>query len=115
MTLGHARRCGAEIVSYADDLEVRGSAPSAATRATVEPMMERLRLPLNATKTRCGGVPAERLEFLGKCVGRNYNPRTGIAYIGTCPNPASVRNVCRNVGTLTEAWRGLPPESISNS
>ena len=36
MRLGHARRCGAEIVNYADDSVIRGSAPSAATRATVE-------------------------------------------------------------------------------
>ena len=32
-TLGHARRCGAEIVNYADDFVICGQAPAAAMRA----------------------------------------------------------------------------------
>ena len=85
-TLGHARRFGAEIVNYADDFVICGQAPAAAMRAVVERMMERLRLPLNATKTRCLRVPEEPMEFLGYRVGRNYNPRTAAARIGTRPS-----------------------------
>ena len=115
-TLGHARRFGAEIVNYADDFVICGRAPAAAMRAVVERMMERLRLPLNATKTRCVRVPEEPLEFLGYRVGRNYNPRTGGAYIGTRPSRGSVRSVCRKISALTEARYGrLPaPEVVRN-
>ena len=76
-TLGHARRFGAEIVNYADDFVIRGRAPAAEMRSVVEWMMERLRLPVNARKTRCLRVPEEPLEFLECLVGRDYDPRTG--------------------------------------
>ena len=108
-TLGHARRFGAEIVNYADDFVICGQAPAAAMRAVVERMMERLRLPPNATKTRCLRVPEEPLEFLGYRVGCNDNPRTGAAYIGTRPSRGSVRSVCRKISALTEARYGLLP------
>ena len=45
-------------------------------RAVVKWMMERLRLPLNATKTRCLRVSEEPLEFPGYRVGRNKNMHT---------------------------------------
>ena len=84
--LCHARRFGAEIVNYADDFVICGQAPAAAMRAVVERMMERLRLPLNATKTRCLRVPEEPMEFLRYLVGCNYNPCTAAACIGTRPS-----------------------------
>ena len=108
-TLGHARRFGAEIVNYADHFVICGKASAAAMRVAVERMMERLRLPLNATKTRCLRGPEEPLEFLGYRVGRNYRQRTGAAYIGTRPSQGSVRSVCRKISALTEARRGLLP------
>ena len=80
-TLGHARRFGAEIVNYADDFEICGRAPAAEMRSVVERMMERLRLPVNARKTRCLRVPGEPMEFLGYLVGRNYDPRTGVCAV----------------------------------
>ena len=49
------------------------------------------------------------MEFLGYRVGRNYNPRTGGAYIGTRPSQGSVRSVCRKISALTEARNGLLP------
>ena len=64
-TLGHARRFGAEIANYADDFVVCGRAPAEAMRAAVERMTERLRMPVNARKTRSLRVPEELLEFPG--------------------------------------------------
>ncbi len=111
--LGYARRFEAEIVNYADDFVVCGRAPAEAMRATVEQMMEKLRLPINATKTRCLRVPEEALEFLGYRIGRNYSPRTGRAYIGTRPSRDSVRSICRKVSEATEARYGsLEPEVV---
>ena len=101
--LGHARRYEAEIVNFADDFVVCGRAPAEAMRAAVERMMGKLRLPINATKTRCLRVPEEPLEFLGYRIGRNYSPRTGRAYIGTRPSRDSVRSICRKISEATEA------------
>jgi len=58
--LGYARRFDAEIVNYADDLVVCGKASAETMRGVVEDMMERLRVPINAAKTRSMRVPEER-------------------------------------------------------
>ena len=105
--LGYARRFGAEIVNYADDFVVCTKAPAETMRGVVEGMMERMRVPINATKTRCMRAPEEPLEFLGYRIGRNYRRDTGRAYIGTRPSRDSVVSVCRRISELTEARYGL--------
>ena len=105
--LGYARRFDAEIVNYADDLVVCGKAPAATMRGVVEAMMERLRVPINAAKTRSMRVPEEPLEFLGYRIGRNYRPTTGSAYIGTRPSRSSVVSVCRRISEMTHRRYGL--------
>ena len=85
--LGYARRFAAEIVNYADDFAVLGKSPAAEMRSTVEGLMKRLKLPINAEKTRCCRVPEEPMTFLGYRIGRNYRQDTGRAYIGTRPEP----------------------------
>ena len=75
--LGCARRFGAEIVNYADDFVVCGKAPAAAMLAAVERIMGKLRLPLNATKTRCLRTPEEPFEFLGYRIGTQLQPAHG--------------------------------------
>ena len=69
--------------------------------------MERLRLPINVTKTRSMRVPEEPLEFLGYRIGRNYRRDTGRAYIGTRPSRSSVVSVCRRISELTHRRYGL--------
>ena len=62
-------------------------------RAAVERMMERLRLPLNARKTRYVRVPEEPVEFLGYCVGRPTNrtrPRVSRHMSGRGERPQSL-------------------------
>ena len=82
-------------------------------RGVMERIMGRLRLPVNATKTRCLRTPEEPFEFLGYRIGRNYSPRTGRAYIGTRPSKASVRSLCRKISELTQARYGLlEPEQV---
>jgi len=105
--LGHARRFDAEIVNYADDLVICGKAPAATMRGVVEAMMERLRVPINAAKTRSMRVPEEPLEFLGYRIGRNYRRTTGRAYLGTRPSRSSVVSVCRRISELTHRRYGL--------
>ena len=72
--LGYARRFGAEIVNYADDFVVLGQASAAEMLAVVNRLMEQLKLPVNAQKTRCLRCPEEPLEFLGYRIGWNYRP-----------------------------------------
>ena len=93
--LGYARRFEAEIVNYADDFVVLGKAPPADMLAAVESLMKRLKLAVNAEKTRCCRVPEESFDFLGYRIGRNYRPKGKGSYIGTRPSKASVRSICR--------------------
>ena len=111
--LGYARRFGAEIVNYADDFAVLGRAPAAEMLAAVSGLMKRLKLPMNAEKTRCCRVPEEPMTFLGYRIGCNYRRDTGRAYIGTRPSPASVQSICRRVSALTTPRDVLlPPEVV---
>jgi group II intron reverse transcriptase/maturase len=110
--LGYARCFEAGVVNYADDLVVLGKVPSAVMLSAVESLMERLKLPINAQKTRCLTVPEEPVEFLGYRIGRNYRRDTGRAYIGTRPSPASVQSICRRLSALTAARYGLLDSEI---
>ena len=62
--------------------------------------MKRLKLPMNAEKTRCCRAPAEPVVFLGYRIGHNYRP--GGHRAGQIAVPPAVR-----VGR-TETRR-LPP------
>ena len=110
--LGYARRFKAEIVNYADDFVVLGKARSVETLAAVEALMKRLKLTVNAEKTRCCRVPEEPIEFLGYRIGRNYRRDTGRAYIGTRPSAASVRSIRRRVSELTMPRNELLPPGV---
>ena len=111
--LGYARRFKAEIVNYADDFAVLGRAPAEEMLASVTGLLKRLKLPMNAEKTRCCRVPEEPLTFLGYRIGRNYRRDTGAAYIGTRPSPASVQSICRRLSELTTRRSGLlSPEVV---
>ena len=110
--LGYARRFEAEIVNYADDFAVLGRTPAAVMLAAVEALMKRLKLPMNAEKTRCCRLPEESMTFLGYRIGRNYRPDTGAAYIGTRPSRDSVRSICRRVSELTTPRDLLLPPGV---
>ena len=99
--LGFARRFRAEIVNYADDLCVLGTAPAADMLTAVTRLMDGLKLPINERKTRCLRCPEKSFEFLGFRIGRNYRPRGRGAYIGTRPSKASVQSICRKISAMT--------------
>ena len=110
--LGYARRFQAEIVNYADDFAVLGRAPAAEMLSAVETVMQRLKLPMNAEKTRCCRLPEDSMTFLGYRIGRNYRRDTGAAYIGTRPSRESVRSICRRVSELTTTRDLLLPSGV---
>ena len=99
---GYAQHFGAEIVNYADDFCVLGKAPAAVMLTAVNWLMERLKLPVNAQKTRCLRCPEEPIEFLGYRIGWNHRPTDGSRYIGTRPSKASVQSICRRISEQTE-------------
>ena len=104
--LGYARRFGAEVVNYADDFCVLGKAPAAEMLVAVNRLMDKLKLPINAQKTRCLRCPEEPLEFLGYCIGWNYRPTGGSRYIGTRPSKASVQSICHRISEQTDRKHG---------
>ena len=95
----------------------RKGTPQGAPTSPLQPvhasLRKRLKLPLNAEKTRCVRVAEESFGFLGYRVGRNYRRDTGRAYIGTRPTQASVQSICRRVSELTARRYGrLDPEVV---
>ena len=94
-------RFGAEIVNYADDFVVLGQTSAAEMLTAVNRVMERLKLPVNAQKTRCLRCPEESLEFLGYRIGWNYRPMGRGRYIGTRPSKASVQGICHRISEQT--------------
>jgi group II intron reverse transcriptase/maturase len=66
--LGHEKRLSAYIVNYADDFVIccRGRAEEAL--AATRSMMTKLKLTVNATKTRVAKLPEEKFDFLGYSV-----------------------------------------------
>ena len=103
---GHARRFGAEIINYADDFCVLGKAPAAEMLAEVNRIMEVLKLPVNARKTRCLRCPQEPFEFLGYRIGWNYRRTDGSRYVGTRPSKANVQDICHRISEATDRKSG---------
>src|SRR5258708_5741855 len=98
--LGHEKRLGAHIVSYADDLVIccRGGAEEALAR--MRDIMTKLKLTVNETKTRVCKLPEEKFDFLGDTFGRCYSPKTGRAYIGTVPSTKRAIRVCEAISEM---------------
>jgi group II intron reverse transcriptase/maturase len=100
-TLGHDKRLQAAIVNYADDLVIccRGRAEQA--RTVMQAMMSKLKLTVNAAKTRVCHLPEEKFDFLGYTFGRCYSPETGRCYIGTVPSKRRIARVCEAIHAET--------------
>jgi RNA-directed DNA polymerase len=104
---GHAQRLGGEIVSYADDFVIllwpgRGKAALAALRS----ICERLSLRLNEEKTRVVEARAESFQFLGFCVQKVRNPKSGKWYPRQIPAPKSEQKVRDKLREITNRKRG---------
>ncbi len=105
--LGHERRLGARIVSYADDLVIccKGSAEEALL--AMQDIMTRLKLTVNERKTHVCRIPEQYFDFLGYTFGRCYSTQTGRAYLGTRASKKSVRRMLHKIHEQTARNRGL--------
>jgi group II intron reverse transcriptase/maturase len=111
--LGHERRLDAHIINYADDFVIccRGSADDALT--VMRDMMARLKLTVNAAKTRLCRGPDEPFDFLGYTIGTCYSPKTGEAYIGVQPSAKKIQGLFRDLSEQTSRrWLGLDVDEM---
>ena len=99
--LGYAKRFGGEIVVYADDLVICCRHGAEEALVAMGDLMKRLKLTLNARKTRVCLLPEESFDFLGYTIGRCYSWKTGRAYLGTRPSRKAVRRVVRAISEMT--------------
>jgi RNA-directed DNA polymerase len=99
--LGHERRLGARIVTYADDLVIccKGSAEEALQ--AMQSIMVRLKLTVNERKTHVCHMPEQYFDFLGYTFGRCYSTKNGRAFIGTRPSRKSVRRILETIHEKT--------------
>ena len=105
--LGYARRLGAEIVNYADDLVICCRRGADEALEAMRHLMDRLRLKVNDRKTRVCRLPEETFDFLGYTIGRCYSPTTGRSYLGTRPSKRAVQRICRKISEQTHRRWGL--------
>ncbi len=101
--LGLEQKLGSRLVIYADDLVIlckRGKAEEAL--AYLHAIMSKLRLEVNAEKTRICKMPDGTFDFLGYTFGRAYSPKTGQARLAYWPSKKSIRRMVEKIHVLTE-------------
>ena len=64
-------------------------------------IMGKLKLTVNAEKTRICRVPDGEFDFLGYTFGRMYSPETGKARLGYRPSKKSIKRMVERVHALT--------------
>jgi RNA-directed DNA polymerase len=100
--LGLGQSLGSCIVTYADDLVIlcrRGKAEEALH--WMHKLMGKLKLTVNAEKTRICKVPEGEFDFLGFTFGRMYSPRNGQARLALRPSKKSIRRMIETIHELT--------------
>ena len=109
---GHARRLGAKVVNYADDVVIL--CPSGRGEVALETMkrlMSQLGLTVNEKKTRLAVLPRDTFDFLGHTIGRIYGHQ-GKPYWGTRPSKKAVRRLLRTIYEETSSrWSLTTPDS----
>jgi group II intron reverse transcriptase/maturase len=106
---GYERRLSARIVNYADDFVIcclPGKAEEA-MQAMLQ-MMDKLRLTVNAKKTRRCLLPDETFNFLGFTFGLQVSWRTGRPYLSPSPAKNKVLKICKRISEATSSrmtWR----------
>src|SRR5204862_8101255 len=88
--------------TYADDLVIlcrQGGAEKALHH--LREIMGKLKLTVNAEKTRICRVPDGEFDFLGYTFGRMYSPKTGKARLGYRPSKKSLKRMVDRVRALT--------------
>src|SRR5438045_7220711 len=99
---GLEQSLGTRLVTYADDLVIlcrQGGAEKALHH--LREIMGKLKLTVNAEKTRICRVPDGEFDFLGYTFGRMYSPKTGTARLGYRPATKRLKRMVERVHALT--------------
>jgi group II intron reverse transcriptase/maturase len=103
-TGGHQKRLNAYVVNYADDFVIccrPGRGPEA--MATMQSMMDRLRLTVNTTKTRLCRVPEDSFKFLGYQFCQQVSWKSGKRYLTVIPHKTKVQGICQQISERTRS------------
>ena len=112
--LGHEKRLRAKIVNYADDFVICCRSRAEQALREMQGMMARLKLTVNAEKTRLCRLPLETFDFLGYTFGRLWSRRTGGCYLGLRPSQKSLQRLRAKVHEETSrTWLWQSPEEIA--
>ena len=99
--LGFEQSLG-RIVNYADDLVIlcrKGRAEEALRR--LREIMGKLKLTVNAEKTRICKMPEGQFDFLGYTFERMCSTKTGKAYLGYRPSKKSIKRAVEKIHAMT--------------
>ncbi|OAP92193.1 hypothetical protein A4H96_04585 [Acidithiobacillus ferrooxidans] len=75
--------------------------------AAMQDMMGRLKLTVNAEKTRICRVPEAYFDFLGYTFGLYHSEKTGYPYVGMCPSKKSVQRMVAAISAETTSQKGV--------
>jgi len=75
--------------------------------AAMQDMMGRLKLTVNAEKTRICRVPEAYFDFLGYTFGLYHSEKTGYPYVGMRPSKKSVQRMVAAISAETTSQKGL--------
>lgn len=106
-----AQALGARIVAYADDFVILCRSQQRAQDALelASKAMSKLKLEINATKTRVCNAKLQTFDFLGYSFGLHHMPRQGKAYLGASASRKAVQRCKAKIS----ATLGNPPRPWS--
>ena len=107
------RRCGAQIVNYADDFVVLCKPGSAAeVLVQIRQWIVGMKLTLNEAKTRLCNAREDLFRFLGYELGPLMNRRTRRWYLGARPSSKAMERVRERVSNILRRGRTEPWDVI---
>jgi RNA-directed DNA polymerase len=106
------KKLQAHVVNYADDFVIlcRGTAHKARTAA--EAILHRLKLTVNAEKTRVVNAWREPFDFLGYTFGRCYKVGSSRVYLGAKPSKKRVQRIYRGIRDFLSRRNPLPEKEV---
>jgi RNA-directed DNA polymerase len=106
------KRCGARIVSYADDFVVLAWKGAAEALAQIRKWLIGMKLTLNEAKTSIRDARNEHFRFLGYELGPMVSSRTGRRYLGARPSKKALKHARGEVRRILRRGRTDPWEKI---
>jgi RNA-directed DNA polymerase len=104
------RKLRAHVVNYADDFVILCHGTAHQARAVAETILSRLKLTLNAEKTRVVNVWRDAFDFLGYTFGRCFKAGRPGVYLGATPSKKRVQRFYGRVRDFLDRRNQMEPE-----